>query len=141
MMMRIFTGLLFMMAVLLAVPALAAPDAGKCAAQGGEIIGTVCVPTQAETGLAATTIPTILVNVANWIVYIYGSIAVAVIMICGFQYLLATGDDSQAESAKRCVKWAVVGMAIVSLSYVFIFTMARLITGEGPGGILGSIFG
>jgi len=101
----------------------------------GEMIGSVCVPT--DTGLAKLEVGTILSNIADWISFMFGSIAVIVLIVCGFTYLISTGDDSQAEDAKRCIKWAIVGIIATGLAFVVLTTIANIVTGEGPGGIFG----
>ncbi len=110
-----------------------AVDAGECARAGGEVIGSVCVPTQNATGLSTTPIPKIITNIANWIVLLFGSIAIIVFVICGFQYLFSVGDDAQAENAKRCMKWAVVGFIVGGLAFVVINLIGKIMTGRTPG--------
>ena len=97
----------------------------------GEMIANVCVPTKA-TSLPNTEIPTILVAIARWIVLLFGSLATIVLLVCGFQYVLSIGDDSQAEDAKKCIKWAIVGIFVAGGAYVVIKVVAGAVVGAIP---------
>lgn len=92
----------------------------------------LCVPVQAKIGLAATEAEQVFINLVSWIAFIFGSISLIVLIFCGVQYLLSAGDDSQAEGAKRCMKWAVVGMFVVGLSWTIVRTIGWLSFGLPP---------
>ncbi len=109
-----------------------AVDPAECAQMGGVVQGTVCVPTKAKTGLSDTPISQIIVAVAEWIITVFGALAIITFVICGFQYVLSLGDDAQAENAKRCMKWAVVGVAVTGMALVFAGLIAKILAGVGP---------
>lgn len=98
----------------------------------GTIISNVCVPSSAGTGLSDTTVPAILVNVANWIVGIFSTVALIVLIFCGIQYLLAAGDGDDAEEAKRCLKWAIIGLFLFGGAFILIRTIAGAFQGAIP---------
>ncbi len=109
-----------------------AVDPAECAQMGGVVEGSVCVPTAAKTGLSDKPIPQIVVAVAEWLFGIFGAIAIITFVICGFQYVLAVGDDAQAEGAKRCMKWAVVGIALTGMALTIVGLIAKILAGNAP---------
>ena len=61
---------------------------------------------------------------------VVGSLAVLSLIIGGFRYVTAYGNEEQLESAKRIVKNSIVGLLIVILSFVMVRVIANfLITG------------
>jgi len=90
----------------------------------------VCVAS--NTGLSETGLSQILTTFVSWLAFTFGSIAIIILIVCGFQYLFAGGDDSQAENAKSCMKWAVVGIIVVGLSWTVVRTLAWLMFGLPP---------
>jgi len=101
-----------------------APDPAECAASGGVIEGTLCIPSSQHTGLADTEVSTIVDNVLGFIVLMFGGIAMIAIIVCGITYLFAAGDKARAEDAKRCLLWSIIGIVIVSLAMVILKTIA-----------------
>ncbi len=76
-------------------------------------IGGVCFPR--NTGLSEKPVTEIITNLANWLLAIFGFIAILGFVISGIQYLTSAGDESQAETAKRNMKYSIIGV-IVALS-------------------------
>ncbi len=76
-------------------------------------IGGVCFPR--NTGLSEKPVLEIVTNLANWLLAIFGFIAIFGFVISGIQYLTSAGDESQAETAKRNMKYSIIGV-IVALS-------------------------
>ncbi len=109
--------------------AVAAPDPATCAAIGGEVQGNVCIPTSGTTGLSDRTPAQIVEAIAMWIVGIFGTIALITFLICGLKYIFAGASASDAEVAKRCMGWAIVGAFIVALSFAIIKTIASILSG------------
>ncbi len=84
--------------------------------------GTVQNPIGAKTfGEFTTRILTGFLGVA-------GLIALMMIIIDGFRYMMAAGNEEQAESAKKGLQWAVIGLLIIALGYVIVVAVAKLIT-------------
>lgn len=60
-----------------------------------------------------------------------GLLAVFFIIYGGFQYLTSRGDQELAESGKRTVTNAIIGLAIIIFSYVIVVVIANaLIRGQ-----------
>ncbi len=83
-----------------------------------------CWPT--NTGLSEASLYDIIVAVMNWILAIVGFIAIIAFTISGVQYMTAAGDDSQIETAKRNMKYSVVGVIVALSGYIVIATIDNL---------------
>ncbi len=101
-----------------------------CPPGASKKIGGLCFADQ--TGLIEKDPALILTSLLGWLAFMFGSVAMIVMIFCGFQYLTSAGDDTQAENAKRCMKWAVVGIAVAGLSYAITRTVAFLSYGLPP---------
>ena len=66
------------------------------------------VPTDLEGGL---------MNLTNWILGFVSIIAVLMVIYGGVQYLTSAGDESKAESGKKTLTYAFVGLTIAALAY------------------------
>jgi len=86
----------------------------------------VCIPTQ--TGLPNPTgedpLVTVAMNVMDWILSIVGVIAIIAFAISGIQYLLSAGNEDIIETAKRNMKWSIIGV-IVALSGLIIINFVN----------------
>lgn len=89
----------------------------KCDLANFKEYGGVCFPI--NTGLAETEITVILKNLLMWLLGIFGFIAIIAFIISGVQYLVSAGDEKTIETAKRNMKWSLVGV-IVALSGLII---------------------
>jgi len=70
----------------------------------------VCFPD--DTGLSEVPIKDIVFNVMQWILGIFGFIALIAFAISGIQYMTAAGSENAIETAKRNMKWSIVGVAV-----------------------------
>lgn len=68
---------------------------------------------------------TFILNVVNFILSFLGLLAVAVVIYAGFTYVTAAGDDSKAESAKKMILYAVVGILVVLGSFAIVNTVIK----------------
>lgn len=84
------------------------------------IIGGVCVPTTAGSGLSSSSVVDVTKNVMNWLLGIFGFISVIAFVISGMQYLTSAGDDDMIKTAKRNMKYSIIGV-IVALSGFVVF--------------------
>ena len=78
----------------------------------------VCFPT--TTGLSNAHVDTLLMKLMNWLLGIFGFIAIIAFVISGLQYLLATGDEKMAETAKRNAQYSIVGIIVALSGWVII---------------------
>lgn len=85
-----------------------------------EKVGGVSVPTTAGTGLSSQLVITILSSFLSWFLVVFGILALIAFVISGLQYLLAAGDEKSVETAKRNMKWAIVGVIVALVGVVII---------------------
>jgi hypothetical protein len=57
-----------------------------------------------------------------------GALTILFIVIGGYQYMTSSGDDKKAESGKKTIKWAVMGLGLVLFSYAIVTVVTRLTT-------------
>jgi hypothetical protein len=95
------------------VEAVTCPDEGDWT-----IVGGICVP--AETGLSSQPVESILIAVMNWLLAILGFIGITAFVISGIQYLVSAGDDDTISTAKRNMKYSIIGIMVALSGYVII---------------------
>ncbi len=59
-------------------------------------------------------------NVLNALVYISGPLAVAAVIYGGIMYMLSAGDEKKAQTAKRIIMFALIGVTVIVGSYFLI---------------------
>lgn len=77
----------------------------------------VCIPS--ETGLSQASVVDILDKFLSWGLGIFGFFAIIAFVISGIEYLTSRGDEGQITTAKRNMKWSILGV-IVGLSGLII---------------------
>lgn len=81
------------------------------------------IPTPGPIRLFSGTLADVLTNVSNAILGIAGVIAVVVLIIGGFQYAAAAGNEDQIANAKKTITYAVIGLVVVALALVIVNTV------------------
>lgn len=84
---------------------------------GFSAINGVCFPN--NTGLSSSPVRNIIVNLMDWLLGIFSFLAVISFIISGIQYLTSAGDEKSVETAKRNMKWSIIGV-VVGLSGLII---------------------
>lgn len=97
----------------------------------GVIRSGVCFPL---TGLSDASLFFIIRNLMNWLLAIFGMLAIIAFVISGIQYLLAAGDESMAETAKNNMKFAIIGVVVALAGWVIIMAISDLLSGSLFGG-------
>ncbi len=65
--------------------------------------------------------------IINMILALVGFIAVLFLIIGGFQYITASGNPDQLESAKKTIMYSIIGIVIVVISWaIVIFVTSQL---------------
>ena len=82
---------------------------GECAPGFTKYSG-VCFPD--NTGLSEAPVITIVINVMQWILGIFGFIALIAFAVSGIQYLISAGNETAIETAKRNMKWSIIGVVV-----------------------------
>lgn len=114
-------GLLYALVNTLAV---AAVGGGGSGSNGGSTAGTgACNSSQGDGAVDATCLPhsvanpTTLNTALNIIFAFSASIAVLIIVIAGFRYILARGDPNATAQAKNAIIYALIGLVVVMTAY------------------------
>lgn len=94
------------------------------------MVSGVCFPS--NTGLSATPVEQIVMNVVNWMLAVLGFIAVLGFVISGMQYLLSAGDEGTIETAKRNMKYSLIGVTVALSGRILILAINNLLNASGP---------
>lgn len=74
----------------------------------------------------------ILQLIAGSLIYAAGPIAVLMIAIGGFRYVISHGEQSQMEEAKKNITWAVIGLLVIIVSYAIVENVIRISSTTSP---------
>jgi len=66
-----------------------------------------------ENPLGVDSFEELVQNVTNWLVRIAGPIGVIIIVYAGAKFLMAKGDPTKINEAKKILWYAIIGLAIV----------------------------
>ncbi|MFO0704673.1 MAG: hypothetical protein U0517_01710 [Candidatus Andersenbacteria bacterium] len=80
------------------------------------------------------TITTPIVNVINWGLAVAGGVAILVLIISGFLYVTAAGNERGLERAKTGIKGAITGIIIMLLAAIIVNTINFALTRGGGSG-------
>ena len=95
---------------------------GSTIQNGAASAGTACNAAQSNINILFTNI----LNIISWIV---GSIAVLLIVIAGFRYIISGGESAGTASAKNSILYAIVGLVIVAFAQVIVQFVLHKTTG------------
>lgn len=77
----------------------------------------------------------IITTVTNILLFIVGAIAVIMVIIGGFRYVVSGGNTANITTAKNTILYAVVGLIVAILAYALInFVITSLVPGGASGG-------
>lgn len=66
-------------------------------------------------------------TITNILLFLIGAVAVIMLVIGGFRYVISGGDQSQVTSAKNTILYAIIGIIVAFLSYAAVnFVLTRL---------------
>lgn len=109
---KIATGLLTL--GLLVVPALAVAQVNVDPAYGTTF------------GVGTADLESTVVQIVQWVLGFLGLVAVIMILIGGFQWMTAGGNEEKVASAKKVISAAVIGLIIVLLAWaIVIFVVSQ----------------
>lgn len=83
--------------------------------------------------LGTVDIRVVIGRVIDVILGLAGSVSLLIFMWGGFQYLTAAGDPSKASKGKDTIKFGVLGLTVIILSYTLITTVVNLISSGTAG--------
>lgn len=71
---------------------------------------------------------TILTTVTNILLFLMGAVSVIMIIIGGFRYVTSQGDQTQMQSAKNTILYAVIGVVVSIAAYAIVsFVVSQFI--------------
>jgi len=76
--------------------------------------------------VAAPTLSSLALEVLNFLLSIIGVLAIIMLVIGGLIYLTAAGDENKAETGKKIVTYAVVGVSVALAALVITTQVANL---------------
>lgn len=82
---------------------------------------------QVQNPITAPTFADLVERIITGFLGVAGTIALMMIIINGFRYIFAGGNEEQTESAKAGLQWAVIGLVIIALAYVIVVATAKLV--------------
>jgi hypothetical protein len=78
-------------------------------------------------GLRRESIADTILAVITWGLGIAGAVAVLYLIVGGFLYITASGDEGRLEKAKNTLKNAIIGIVVILLSLVIVFTLNEIL--------------
>jgi hypothetical protein len=73
----------------------------------------------------------VLQLIAGSLIYAAGPVAVLMIAIGGFRYVISHGDQTQMESAKKTITWAIIGLIVIIFSYAIVTNIIKIAENTG----------
>ena len=75
------------------------------------------------------TLFSLLTSIINWLLGISAVIAVLAIVVAGVRIIIhsMSGDEKALDSSKEVVKWAIIGLALIALSWVIVRTVPAIL--------------
>jgi len=92
---------------------------------------SAAVPLPTSVGLPSGSLTSVISNFTNWLLGIFGFVAIISFLISGLMYFLAAGDDKVEEKAKKQMMWSITGVVIGLVGLVVIYAVDRLLKGGG----------
>lgn len=71
-----------------------------------------------------------VITVINIILGIIALVAVLMIVIGGFKYVISRGDAKAVESATKTITWAVIGLVVAVLAYAIVSIVSNTINSD-----------
>jgi len=129
-------GAIVALAVPLGMPALANAQVtnlqgtvGSQGCSGSNLDVTSGSNTGCDTATAGGGIDTLLKNIINVFSIVVGLVAVIMIIVGGFRYIVSGGESSSVSGAKNAILFAIVGLVIVAIAQLIVhFVLAKSAT-------------
>ncbi len=77
------------------------------------------------------TISEVLTNIIKWMLGLVGFLALIALIIGGGRMVMDFGNEEQVKKGKATVLWAVIGLAVVILSYAILNIVTSEVLGAG----------
>lgn len=74
----------------------------------------------------------ILLNVMSWILWLAGAFALIYLIYGGILYITSAGNEEKTKAGKNAIVYAIIGIAIVVLSFVIVNWIGDILSIEAP---------
>lgn len=108
----------------LVAPAVAHASAAGQIKVGADKVGDTTGPTVEETAK----------NISNILLFLVIAVAVIMLIIGGFKYVVSQGDSSATQSAKNTILYAIIGIIVAIIAYAIVNFVVKSFAGGSPGG-------
>lgn len=95
----------------------------------GPWTGTGNLPDPGASGGTGHPIADVLTRFLNWLLVIFGLLAILSFIVAGILYFTAQGDTGRIEKAKKAVIYGVIGIVIGLIGLVVLYTIDKLLRG------------
>jgi succinate dehydrogenase/fumarate reductase cytochrome b subunit len=90
-------------------------------------------PGNTSAGYTIASINDLIFTIVNWLVGIAFALAILFLVVGGFRYILSGGNEEAADSAKRTIFNALIGIVIIVLSYTLVSVVVNTLTAPSVG--------
>ncbi|MEX0932014.1 MAG: hypothetical protein WDZ81_00210 [Candidatus Saccharimonadales bacterium] len=81
----------------------------------------------ANPNTGAGNLTSVFQTIANTLIFLIGAVAVFMLIIGGFRYVVSGGDSESIQSAKNTILYAIIGIVVAFLSFAAVdFVIGRL---------------
>jgi len=84
---------------------------------------------QDPTTFDLTTLTHVLDALRNTLLGVATFWALIGLLMVGYQYFTAYGDEAKATQAKKSLRWIIIGMIVILLSEVIVYEVRRVVVG------------
>lgn len=75
----------------------------------------------------APTIPQLLLNILNFLLQMFGIVAIIALLVSGIFYLTAFGDEDRIKTAKQGMTYSIIGIVVVLSGMIIIRTISGVL--------------
>jgi len=66
-------------------------------------------------------------NILQWVLSVAGSVALIMLVVGGISYIVSSGDEQRITSSKKIIKWAILGLMLILVSYSIIVVLNNIL--------------
>ncbi len=67
-------------------------------------------------GVSGSDLPTVIINIINWLINFSAVLSVVMIIISGFQFIVSGGDQKKIAKATSALIFSIIGLILVFIS-------------------------
>ena len=75
---------------------------------------------QINGGVGDTDLMTLIYSLINWAIGIAALICVVVLIVSGYKYITAAGDEGKVESATKTLTFAIIGLVVCFIAVILV---------------------